>query len=56
MRKYILTDQERQIIKNYLETGQKLEGYAMLLHRCKNIQPTKEDLNLIEQFLKKAGN
>jgi hypothetical protein len=55
MRKYILTNQERQIINRYLETGEKIEGYAMLVSRCRHMQPIQEDLQLIEQFLKKAG-
>ena len=54
VREYILTDQEKQIIKKYLETGEKLEGYAMLLSRCKRMQPIKDDLTLIQQFLKKT--
>jgi hypothetical protein len=55
MRKRILTEKERQIIKKYLETGEKLENFSCLLHRCKNTQSINEDLQLIEQFLKKAG-
>jgi hypothetical protein len=55
MRKYILTNQEKQIIKRYLETGEKIEGYAMLLSRCRHMQPINEDQQLIQQFLTKAG-
>jgi hypothetical protein len=54
MREYILTDQEKQIIKKYLESNEKLEGYRMLLSRCRSIENVKEDLQLIEQFLKKT--
>ena len=55
MREYILTDQERQIIKKYIETGEKLEGYRMLVSRARNMQTISEDLELIKQFLQKAG-
>jgi hypothetical protein len=53
MREYVLTEKEKTIIKKYLETGERLEGYAMLLSRCKRITPLKEDIKLIEQFLNK---
>jgi hypothetical protein len=55
MRQYILTDLEKQIINKYLETGDKLEGFKVLLHRCRRLQPITEDLELIRQFLKKAS-
>jgi hypothetical protein len=54
MRTYILTDQERRIIKKHLETGEKLEGYKVLLHRAKKTQTIKDDLTLIAKFLEKA--
>jgi hypothetical protein len=54
MREYVLTENEKTIIKKYLETGERLEGYAMLLSRCKRIQPLKEDIKLIERFLAKV--
>ncbi len=54
MRKRLLTDKERQIINRYIETGDKLENYSVLLHRTKNMQPVKNDLALIDKFLKKA--
>jgi hypothetical protein len=52
MRSYILTEQERNIIKRYLETGEKLEGFKVLLHRCRKTQTIKQDLTLIDKFLK----
>ncbi|MGD0072126.1 MAG: hypothetical protein ABSB71_11265 [Candidatus Bathyarchaeia archaeon] len=55
MREYILTEKEKEIITKFLATGEKLEGYAMLVSRCRHMQPVNEDLRLIEQFLKKAG-
>ena len=56
MREYILTENEKRIIKKYLETDERLEGYAMLLNRCRSIENVKEDLKLIEQFLKKTSS
>lgn len=55
MREYVLTDQEKQIIKRYLETGEKLEGFRMLLSRCGNIDTVNSDLELIKQFLAKIA-
>jgi hypothetical protein len=55
MREYILTENEKTIIKKYLETGERLEGYAMLLSRCRSIESVNDDLELIKQFLAKAG-
>lgn len=55
MREYILTDQEKQIIKKYLENGEKLEGFRMLLSRCRSIESVNDDLELITQFLAKTG-
>ena len=54
MREYILTQQEKQIIKKYLETGEKLEGFRMLLSRIRNMQAVNADLELIKQFLAKV--
>lgn len=53
MREYILTEQERKIIKMFLETGEKLEGFRLLLHRTRTMKQIREDLNLIENFLRK---
>jgi len=55
MREYILTDQEKQIIKRYIESGEKLEGFRMLVSRCKSIETVDKDLELIKQFLAKIG-
>jgi len=54
MRKYILTDSERHIIKRYLKKGEKLDGYRTLLARCRSTENIREDLNLIDQLLEKA--
>jgi len=55
MREYVLTENEKTIIKKYLETNERLEGYAMLLSRCRSIESVNDDLELIKQFLAKAG-
>jgi hypothetical protein len=52
----ILTDNERKIINAYLESKTKLEGFRMLLSRCrKNIRIFEEDLSLIDRFLNALG-
>ncbi len=55
MREYLLTEQERQIIKKYAETGEKLEGFTMLLSRCRHMNTVNQDLELIKKFLAKTG-
>jgi len=54
MRTKILTKAERQIITRYLESGDKLENFSVLLHRCRNMKAINEDLDLIKKFLSKA--
>ncbi len=56
MRQYLLTEQERQIINKYLQTGDKLEGFKVLLHRCRHTETVQEDLNLIKRLIEKAGS
>ncbi len=53
LRTYILTEKEREIIETYLEKGLKLEGFNMLLHRCKQLKDIHQDLELIQKFLEK---
>ena len=55
MRSYILTEQEKQTLKEYLETGKKLEGFKVIAYRARELkqQAILEDLKLIEEFLKK---
>jgi hypothetical protein len=36
------------------KTGGKLEGFTMLLYRCRNMSRVESDLHLIGQLLKKA--
>ena len=54
MREYLLTELEKTVIKEYLETGKKLEGFRVILHRVRNMQPVNVDLELIKQFLSKV--
>ena len=53
MRQYILSHQEKEIIKEYLATGKKLDGFKVIVHRAKNVktQAVNSDLDLIKQFL-----
>jgi hypothetical protein len=57
MREYILTPTERKIIKEYIETGKKLEGFKVLLHRARKQSPEQiiSDSELLKQLLAKAG-
>ena len=57
MRDYILTPGERQIIKRYIETGDKLEGFRVLLCRVRkhSQKQVADDEELIKQFIAKAG-
>ena len=55
MRNYLITELEKRIIKAFLERGEKLEGFRKLKQRAKalNLDAIKEQVNLIEKFLKK---
>jgi hypothetical protein len=56
LRDYILTPGEKRIIKEYLENGNKLEGFYVLVNRIRKHDPktiaSEEDL--IRQFLAKV--
>lgn len=54
MKQYILTDQEREIIKKYVETGERIEGFRMLLSRCRHMETITEDLAQVKWFLAKV--
>jgi hypothetical protein len=54
MRQYILSEQEKKVIKEYLETGKKLEGFKVVLHRARHLETVTSDLELIKQFLSKV--
>ena len=59
MKTSLLTDNERKLIKRYLESGERLEGFKVLLHRVRKEPVTRDavlgDLSLIEQLIRKAG-
>jgi len=57
MRTYIITEQERKIIKAFLEKGEKLEGFRMLASRLRglDLDDVRGQVQLIEAFLKKVG-
>jgi len=55
MRGYIITELEKRIIKRFLETGNHLEGFRVLVHRAKkiDIEELREQIALLEKFLQK---
>ena len=59
MHKRLLSENERKMIKRYLETGEILDGFRVMLHRLRKepVQKTaiEEDLKLIEELLSKTG-
>ena len=57
VRNYIITDREREMLKEYFETGKKLNGFRELKHFIGNIdlRQIEEDLALIKEFLKKES-
>ena len=56
VREYILTKRERHILERFLETGEKLNGFSVLLHYLKKGQEQiSADLELIRKALEKAG-
>jgi hypothetical protein len=54
MRQYILSEQEKKVIEEYMETGKKLEGFKVVLHRARHLQTVNTDLEIIKQFLAKV--
>jgi predicted homoserine dehydrogenase-like protein len=54
MRQYVLSEQEKQVIKEYMETGKKLEGFNVVLHRARHLEKVNVDLELIKLFLAKV--
>jgi hypothetical protein len=57
MRKYLLTDFERQVINTYLDTGEKSEAYRVVKSRILklDLDRIKEDLELIIRFKRVRG-
>ena len=57
MRAYVLTKKEVQIINRYLQNRERLEGFAVLLSRCRQaIQPLEGQLTLIKTFIETVEN
>jgi hypothetical protein len=53
VRSYILTKHEKDILTRALKTGERLNGYAVLMHHLRKAQKRlEEDLELIQQGLK----
>ena len=51
MRNYIITEQEREIIRRYFEDGTRLEGFAVLRKRVfKGYPEILKDLILVAEF------
>ena len=54
MRKYILTEREKEISLEFLKTGKKLEGFYLLHHHAhERIGAIENDLNLMKKVLAK---
>ena len=54
MRKYILTEREKEISLEFLETGKKLEGFYLLHHNLlERIEALEEDMKLSKKVLAK---
>ena len=52
MHKAILSEKEREIIKTYLESGEKLPGFRVLKHRVSQYKTDVfGDFHLINQFI-----
>jgi hypothetical protein len=57
MKERILTAYERKTIERYLETGEKISNFSVILHRTRKRMATiNEDLQLIQKFLKEADS
>lgn len=60
MREYILTPREREILKTYVKSGIKLNGFSVLALRLKRASKTLlEDMELVKAALDrldKEGN
>jgi hypothetical protein len=54
MREYILTPREKEILKTYIETGVKLNGFSVLVIRLKRAnEKLTEDFKLVQNALEK---
>ena len=56
VRAYILSERERKILKRYTETGEKLNGFDILIHYINKYRPQLiDDFDLIETALKQKS-
>ena len=55
LRRYLLTERERKILKAYIEEDVKLDGFSVLALRLKRWKkkPTLNDLELMDKALEK---
>ena len=55
LRRYLLTERERKILKAYIEENVKLDGFSVLALRLKRWKkkPTLNDLELMDKALEK---
>lgn len=57
MRNYVLTDKERKILRTFIESDLKLNGFSVLMLRLRNGRDQiAEDLKLIDAALAKTGS
>jgi len=55
VREYILTDRERGILKRFLDSGERLEGFASIVWLLRRVERRlKGDLELIEAVLERV--
>jgi hypothetical protein len=56
VRAYILSEREKEILKRYTETGEKLNGFDILIHYINKYKPQLvDDFALIETALKQKS-
>lgn len=54
VRSYILSPRERELLRRFVETNEKLNGFTVLIHYLKkNRDKLQEDLKLIDLALQK---
>jgi GTP cyclohydrolase FolE2 len=57
MRSYILTERERKILKRFIESGEKLDGFTVLLHYLKKHRASlSRDFEMVETVLEKVSS
>jgi len=54
MRTAIFSDKEREMVKLFLKTGEKGEGFRVLAHRARGVEKAfDDDCDLLTKFLTK---